>query len=42
VRDYGDIRSLALDFGLADWDEEVVGHGLRGHRERNTVEHFIF
>ena len=42
VGDNGDVRALALNFGLPDWEKEVVGHGFRGHGERYAVEHFIF
>lgn len=41
VCDDGDVRTLALDLGLANGEQEVVGHGLLRHGEGDTVHHLV-
>lgn len=41
VCDDGDVRTLALDLSLANGEQEVVGHGLLGHGEGDTVHHLV-
>lgn len=41
VGNQSDVGTLTLNLGLADWDKEVLGHLLLGHREGDTVEQLV-
>ena len=42
VGNNGDIGTFPLDLGLANGEEEVVGHSFRRHGEGDTVKHLVF
>ena len=41
VRNDGHVAAVALNLRLADGEDEVVGHGLGGHGEGDTIQELV-